>query len=52
MLTPDLPKREPVDERIMPAFNRSGAIGRKFEKSTFADRLEPGKNGIGDGGCD
>jgi hypothetical protein len=35
----------------LPSIDR-GAIGRKFEKSTFADRLDPGKNGIGDGGCD
>jgi hypothetical protein len=26
-----LPKREPVDERIMPAFNLQSAVGRNFE---------------------
>jgi hypothetical protein len=29
----------------LPSIDR-GAIGRKFEKSTFADRLVPGKNGL------
>jgi hypothetical protein len=51
-LAPDLPKREPVDEKIMPVFNRLERGRTSNSDSTFADHFDPGKNGVGDGGCD
>jgi hypothetical protein len=48
----DLPERAPVDETIMPAFNRSSVVGLRVRDSTFADRFDPGNNGIDDGGRD
>jgi hypothetical protein len=44
-----LPKREPVDEKIMPAFDRLERGRAPIRNSTFADRLDSGNNGIGDG---
>jgi hypothetical protein len=48
----DLPKREPVDERIMPAFNRLERGRIRNSDSTFADQPNPGNNGIRGSECD
>jgi hypothetical protein len=50
MLTLGPPGRERIDEKIMPAFESSGARSDAKSDSSFADHCDPRNNGVGDGG--